>query len=101
LHLIQPDQFLIHPGADVAVGGVFDQDVADKGFGLGVLLLPGEQINLPELEVGLLGCVGGDRLGFLQEAGGVSPLDAPPIQRRLEAHYAEGWFRNVMADAFT
>jgi sulfide dehydrogenase [flavocytochrome c] flavoprotein chain len=42
-----------------------------------------------------------DSFVYVQEAGGVSPLDAPPIQRRLEAHYAEGWFRNVMADAFT
>jgi sulfide dehydrogenase [flavocytochrome c] flavoprotein chain len=38
---------------------------------------------------------------YVQEAGGVSPIEAPPIQRRLEAQYADGWFLNVMADAFT
>jgi len=27
-------------------------------------------------------------------------VDALPIQRKLEAEYADGWFRNVMADAF-
>lgn len=37
---------------------------------------------------------------FVKEAGGVSPSDALPIQRKLEAEYANGWFRNVMADAF-
>jgi sulfide dehydrogenase [flavocytochrome c] flavoprotein subunit len=42
-----------------------------------------------------------DQFVFVKEAGGVSPLDALPIQRKLEAEYADGWFRNVMADAFT
>jgi sulfide dehydrogenase [flavocytochrome c] flavoprotein subunit len=37
---------------------------------------------------------------YVKEAGGVSPTDALPIQRKLEAEYADGWFRNVMADAF-
>jgi len=37
---------------------------------------------------------------YVKEAGGVSPADALPIQRKLEAEYADGWFRNVMADAF-
>jgi sulfide dehydrogenase [flavocytochrome c] flavoprotein subunit len=37
---------------------------------------------------------------YVKEAGGVSPVDALPIQRKLEAEYADGWFRNVMADAF-
>ncbi|MCU0833220.1 MAG: NAD(P)/FAD-dependent oxidoreductase [Chromatiaceae bacterium] len=38
---------------------------------------------------------------YVKEAGGVSPVDAPAIQRKLEAQYADGWFHNVMADAFT
>jgi hypothetical protein len=37
---------------------------------------------------------------YVKEAGGVSPVDALPIQRKLEAEYCDGWFRNVMADAF-
>lgn len=37
---------------------------------------------------------------YVKEAGGISPLDAPPIQRKLEAEYCVGWFNNVMADAF-
>ena len=37
---------------------------------------------------------------YVKEAGGVSPVDALPIQRKLEAEYADGWFRNIMADAF-
>jgi sulfide dehydrogenase [flavocytochrome c] flavoprotein subunit len=38
---------------------------------------------------------------YVQEAGGISPVDALPIQRKLEAEYADGWFRNVMAEAFS
>ncbi|NCA70083.1 MAG: cytochrome C [Sphingobacteriia bacterium] len=38
---------------------------------------------------------------YVEEAGGISPVDALPIQRKLEAEYADGWFKNVMADAFT
>lgn len=41
-----------------------------------------------------------NRFVYVAEAGGVSPLDAIPLQRKLEADYADGWFRNVMADAF-
>ena len=37
---------------------------------------------------------------YVKEAGGTSPADALPIQRKFEAEYADGWFRNVMADAF-
>jgi len=37
---------------------------------------------------------------YLKNAGGVSPVDAPAIQRKLEAEYCVGWFNNVFADAF-
>ncbi len=37
---------------------------------------------------------------YVKEAGGISPIDAPPLQRKLEAEYCVGWFNNVMADAF-
>jgi sulfide dehydrogenase [flavocytochrome c] flavoprotein subunit len=37
---------------------------------------------------------------YVKEAGGISPVDALAIQRKLESHYVHGWFRNVMADAF-
>ena len=37
---------------------------------------------------------------YVKTAGGISPLDAPPLQRKLEAEYCVGWFNNVMADAF-
>ena len=33
-------------------------------------------------------------------AGGTSPLDAPPETRRLEARYAEDWFRTITAEVF-
>jgi sulfide dehydrogenase [flavocytochrome c] flavoprotein subunit len=49
---------------------------------------------------------------YVKSAGGTSPLDAPakddkpavvvpPIQYKLEAEYADGWLRNVLADAFS
>jgi sulfide dehydrogenase [flavocytochrome c] flavoprotein subunit len=37
---------------------------------------------------------------YVKTAGGISPIDAPPIQRKLEAEYCVSWFDNVMADAF-
>jgi sulfide dehydrogenase [flavocytochrome c] flavoprotein subunit len=37
---------------------------------------------------------------YLKNAGGVSPVDAPAIQRKLEAEYCVGWFNNVFAEAF-
>ncbi|MFZ0106704.1 MAG: NAD(P)/FAD-dependent oxidoreductase [Thiobacillus sp.] len=42
------------------------------------------------------------KLIYVKEAGGISPIDTPAIiaQRRLEAEYAVGWLRNIMADAF-
>ena len=42
------------------------------------------------------------KLIYVQDAGGISPIDTPAItaQRRLEAEYAVGWLRNIMADAF-
>jgi len=33
-------------------------------------------------------------------AGGVGPRDAPRSTRRMEAIYAEGWYRSIMADIF-
>ncbi len=40
------------------------------------------------------------KLVYATDAGGVSPVEAPAIQRKLEAEYQIGWFRNIMADAF-
>jgi sulfide dehydrogenase [flavocytochrome c] flavoprotein subunit len=45
--------------------------------------------------------VDGNSFVYVQEAGGISPVDALPLQRKLEAEYADGWFRNVLADAFS
>ena len=45
------------------------------------------------------------KLVYVKEAGGVSPVKmeseaALKLQRRLEAEYANGWIKNIMADAF-
>jgi len=45
------------------------------------------------------------KLIYDQKAGGISPVnmaddDALKLQRRLEAEYCVGWFKNIMADAF-
>ncbi|MDD5366722.1 MAG: NAD(P)/FAD-dependent oxidoreductase [Gallionellaceae bacterium] len=43
---------------------------------------------------------------YIKEGSGISPMampdksPVPPIYRKLEAEYADGWLRNVMADAF-
>jgi sulfide dehydrogenase [flavocytochrome c] flavoprotein subunit len=43
---------------------------------------------------------------YIKEGSGVSPITMPDkspvpmIYRKLEAEYADGWLRNVMADAF-
>jgi sulfide dehydrogenase [flavocytochrome c] flavoprotein subunit len=43
---------------------------------------------------------------YIPEGSGVSPMTmpdkspVPPIYRKLEAEYADGWLRNVLADAF-
>jgi sulfide dehydrogenase [flavocytochrome c] flavoprotein subunit len=39
-------------------------------------------------------------LADVEGAGGISPLDAPPEFRALEASYAEDWFRTITADVF-
>lgn len=39
-------------------------------------------------------------LADIAGAGGVSPADAPPATRALEARYAEAWFRTITADVF-
>ena len=36
----------------------------------------------------------------VEGAGGLSPADAPPDFRRLEARYAEAWFRTITAETF-
>jgi NADPH-dependent 2,4-dienoyl-CoA reductase/sulfur reductase-like enzyme len=33
-------------------------------------------------------------------AGGMSPLDAPPATRALEASYADGWFKTITSEIF-
>jgi sulfide dehydrogenase [flavocytochrome c] flavoprotein subunit len=42
------------------------------------------------------------KLVYVQDAGGISVIDTPAINtlRRLEAEYAVGWLRNIMADSF-
>ena len=45
------------------------------------------------------------KLVYIEEAGGTSPVkmeseEALRLQRKLEAAYAIGWLRNIMADAF-
>jgi len=40
------------------------------------------------------------RLADVGGAGGVSPLDAPPDFRALEASYAEAWFRTIASETF-
>ena len=42
----------------------------------------------------------GGQLGDVEGAGGVSPADAPPDFRALEAGYAEAWFRTITAETF-
>jgi NADPH-dependent 2,4-dienoyl-CoA reductase/sulfur reductase-like enzyme len=40
------------------------------------------------------------QLADVEGAGGVSPADAPPDFRALEARYAEAWFRTITAESF-
>jgi sulfide dehydrogenase [flavocytochrome c] flavoprotein chain len=42
----------------------------------------------------------GGQLADVEGAGGVSPLDAPPDFRALEASYAAAWFRTITAETF-
>lgn len=46
--------------------------------------------------------VEGGKLIYAQEAGGISVIDTPAITtlRKLEAEYAVGWLKNIMADCF-
>lgn len=39
-------------------------------------------------------------LADIEGAGGTSPLDAPASDRKLEAEYAEAWFRTITTDVF-
>jgi len=46
------------------------------------------------------------KLKYVKEAGGVSPVKMESeaqlkLQRKLEAEYAVGWLKNIMADSFT
>jgi sulfide dehydrogenase [flavocytochrome c] flavoprotein chain len=40
------------------------------------------------------------QLADVEGAGGVSPTEAPPDFRALEASYAEAWFRTITAETF-
>ncbi len=40
------------------------------------------------------------QLADVEGAGGVSPMDAPPDFRALEADYAEAWFHTITAETF-
>ena len=42
----------------------------------------------------------GGVLADVEGAGGVSPLDAPPETRKLEAAYAADWFRTITSEVF-
>jgi NADPH-dependent 2,4-dienoyl-CoA reductase/sulfur reductase-like enzyme len=42
----------------------------------------------------------GSQLADVEGAGGVSPIDAPPDFRTLEASYAEAWFRTITTQTF-
>lgn len=42
----------------------------------------------------------GGQLADVAGAGGVSPIDAPPDFRALEASYAEAWFRTITTQTF-
>ena len=39
-------------------------------------------------------------LADIEGAGGTSPLDAPPETRKLEAAYAESWFRTITSEVY-
>jgi sulfide dehydrogenase [flavocytochrome c] flavoprotein chain len=41
-----------------------------------------------------------DKIMTVEESSGVSPLDAPPETRALEAEYAKSWYANITADTF-
>jgi sulfide dehydrogenase [flavocytochrome c] flavoprotein subunit len=42
------------------------------------------------------------KLIYVKDAGGISPVETPSMdtQRKLEAEYATGWLKNIMADCF-
>jgi hypothetical protein len=40
------------------------------------------------------------QLKDVEGSGGVSPVDAPPAARALEANFAEGWFKTITAEVF-
>ena len=56
----------------------------------------------PEYGISIAGVYhsSGGQLAEVEGAGGVSPLDAPPDFRALEASYAEAWFRTITAETF-
>jgi sulfide dehydrogenase [flavocytochrome c] flavoprotein chain len=39
-------------------------------------------------------------LADIEGAGGVSPIEAPPASRALEAQFAEGWFKTITGEVF-
>ncbi|MCX7144600.1 MAG: FCSD flavin-binding domain-containing protein, partial [Proteobacteria bacterium] len=40
------------------------------------------------------------QLSEVPGSGGVSPADAPPATRALEAALAEGWYQTIVAEVF-
>lgn len=42
------------------------------------------------------------KLVYVKDAGGISPVDTPTLAltRKIEAEYATGWLKNIMADSF-
>ena len=42
----------------------------------------------------------GKSIVAVKGAGGVSPLEAPRSLRKMEALYADGWYKSITADMF-
>jgi sulfide dehydrogenase [flavocytochrome c] flavoprotein subunit len=57
----------------------------------------------PEYGISVAGVYRPGANGLLQDvegAGGTSPLDAPPADRKLEADYADAWFTIITSEVF-
>lgn len=60
--------------------------------------LAGPQYGISVAAVYRLGEDG--QLAGIKGAGGLSPAEAPPLQRSQEAGYAQGWYDSITADSF-
>lgn len=80
-----------------------------------VALLRGEQVTAPALmntcysliapgygiSIAAVYRLVGDKIVKVEGAGGLSPVDASDETRAQEAQYAESWYANITADAFS